>query len=67
VTRLFETGRGSDLATARGTLWGAYNAVAEYLSYERGLGQDTRLNSLWFGASARLNEDALAVALDMAA
>ncbi|MCC6418725.1 MAG: DUF932 domain-containing protein [Gemmataceae bacterium] len=66
VTRLFETGRGSDLPTARGTLWGAYNAVTEYLAFERGLNRDTRLNSLWFGASARLNADALEVALTMA-
>jgi hypothetical protein len=51
--RLFEEGRGADLPGVRGTLWGAYNAVTEYLAYERGKGQDTRLASLWFGDSAR--------------
>lgn len=66
VERLFETGRGSDLATARGTWWGAYNAVTEYCGYERGTGRDARLNSLWFGASARLNGDALEAALALA-
>jgi phage/plasmid-like protein (TIGR03299 family) len=66
VERLFETGRGSDLATAKGTWWGAYNAVTEFLTYERGRGQDTRLNSLWFGDSARRNTDALAAAVALA-
>lgn len=66
VERLFETGRGSDLATAKGTWWGAYNAVTEFLAYERGRGQDTRLNSLCFGDSARRNVDALAAAVALA-
>jgi phage/plasmid-like protein (TIGR03299 family) len=64
--RLFEEGRGADLPGVRGTLWGAYNAVTEYLGYERGKGQDTRLASLWFGDSARTNHRALEVALAMA-
>jgi phage/plasmid-like protein (TIGR03299 family) len=67
VFRLFEEGRGADLPGVRGTLWGAYNAVSEYLAYERGKGQDTRLASLWFGDSARSNHRALEAALAMAA
>jgi phage/plasmid-like protein (TIGR03299 family) len=66
VFRLFVEGRGADLPSAKGTLWGAYNAVTEYLGYERGKGQDTRLTSLWFGASSRTNQRALEVALAMA-
>src|SRR5262249_56150370 len=50
--RLFEEGRGAALPGVRGTLWGAYNAVTEYLGYERGRGQDTRLASLSFRATA---------------
>ena len=64
--RLFEEGRGADLPGVRGTLWGAYNAVTEYLAYERGKGRDTRLASLWFGDSARTNHRALETALAMA-
>jgi hypothetical protein len=64
--RLFEEGKGTGLPGVRGTLWGAYNAVTEYLGYERGNSQDTRLNSLWFGESARTNQRALEVALGMA-
>jgi phage/plasmid-like protein (TIGR03299 family) len=65
-TRLFETGRGSKLATSAGTWWGAYNCVNEYMVYERGEGADTRLTSLWFGASAKNNQDALETALQLA-
>ncbi|HEY7315219.1 MAG TPA: DUF932 domain-containing protein [Gemmataceae bacterium] len=64
--RLFEEGRGAELPSARGTWWGALNAVAEYLAYDRGKSQDTRLSSLWYGESARTNQRALEVALAMA-
>lgn len=66
VFRLFEEGRGQNLPSACGTLWGAYNAVSEYLGYEAGRSDDTRLSSLWFGEGVRTNERALQVALDMA-
>jgi phage/plasmid-like protein (TIGR03299 family) len=50
VTELFEgKGRGSDLAGVKGTAWGAYNAVTEFLSHHRGRSQDARLENLWFG------------------
>lgn len=61
-----ENGRGvSEVPAARGTWWQAYNAVNEYLNHEKGRTVDTRLNSLWFGESARLNMDALNNALEM--
>ncbi len=59
VRPLFEKGRGNDMAGVKGTMWGAYNAVTEYLGYERGKSQDTRVDSLWFGDSAKLNARAL--------
>jgi phage/plasmid-like protein (TIGR03299 family) len=65
--RLFEEGRGSDLPGVRGTLWGAYNSVSEFLGFERGNSRDSRLGSLWFGASRRTNARALETALAMAA
>jgi phage/plasmid-like protein (TIGR03299 family) len=67
IIDLFETGRGNDLPSVRGTLWTGYNAVTEWLSYERGRSQQSRLDSLWFGDSACLSRHALQVALDMAA
>ena len=48
-----------------GTMWGALNAVNEYLAYERGSSDEGRLQSLWFGDSARLNQRALQVAMQM--
>lgn len=63
----FENGVGSDLAGK--TLWGAYNAVTEWTSHQRG-GDSiddvrNRLNSLWFGTSEKTNQAAHAAALAM--
>jgi phage/plasmid-like protein (TIGR03299 family) len=66
ITRLAEVGRGNDLPSVRGTLWTAYNGVAEWLAYQRGNSNGNRLNSLWFGDSAVLNQAALTAALEMA-
>ena len=66
VERRFTTGRGNDLPSVRGTLWTAYNAVTEYLSYGRGASADSRLNSLWFGDSANVSNAAFEAALAMA-
>jgi hypothetical protein len=62
---LSETGRGYQ--TMRGTWWGAYNAVTEYLGYEAGnkkTTQEGRLGSLWFGRGQRINDRALELAVD---
>jgi phage/plasmid-like protein (TIGR03299 family) len=67
IIRLFESGKGNNLPSIRGTYWAAYNGMSEFLGYERGRSQQTRLDSLWFGDSANLNRHALQVALDMAA
>lgn len=50
VIELLESGgRGLDLPGVKGTAWGAYNAVTEYLTWERGRSDDNRLNQAWFG------------------
>ena len=67
ITKLFETGVGQDLKGAKGTYWGLYNAVTEMLSWEKGRTEDSRLNSLWFGQSKQTNQNALSMALKMAA
>lgn len=67
VVGLTNTGKGQQLKTSEGTLWGAYNAVTEFLAYNRGVNADTRLTSLWWGASAKTNHRALEVALALAA
>ena len=66
IVALCEAGRGNTLPSVSGTYWTAYNGFSEWLSYNRGRTQDSRLNSLWFGDSANLNRHALQTALEMA-
>lgn len=66
VTELFEAGRGTDNQPSRGSYWTAYNAVNEFLNYERGNTKESRLNSLWFGPNQKTNKDALDLAIEMA-
>jgi len=61
IIPLFEGGRGN----GGGTAWDAYNAVSEYLSYERGRSADTRLDSLWFGEGGRINQRAMSEAVKL--
>lgn len=57
---------GSDLPTAAGTLWGAFNGVTWYADHEYGRSQDTRLSAAWFGPAAQLKQRAMNVACEMA-
>jgi phage/plasmid-like protein (TIGR03299 family) len=57
---------GSELASARNTLWGAVNGVTYYADHERGRTDDSRMASAWFGDSDRLKSTALQVAGQMA-
>jgi phage/plasmid-like protein (TIGR03299 family) len=66
ITRLFETGRGSDLKAANGTWWGLYNSATEYLTYEKGRTNETRLNQLWFGDNKRVSKRAFEYAMKAA-
>jgi phage/plasmid-like protein (TIGR03299 family) len=71
----FESAPGSQLETAKGTLWGALNAVTYYTTHKRTTRQtkssgfksenEARLNSSWFGSGNDLNQKALAVATQM--
>jgi len=57
-------GYGNTHQQIRGTWWQAYNGVTQYLNYEYGRNADSRMNALWFGASAKVGARALEVALD---
>ena len=48
---LFDQGRGNDEAEVKGSLWAAYNGVAEYIDYRRfeKASDDRQLNTIWFG------------------
>jgi phage/plasmid-like protein (TIGR03299 family) len=53
---------------ARGTAWGAYNAISQYADHQaKYRTADSRLNSAWFGAGNELKQEAYAAALAMAA
>lgn len=67
VIPLFEGGRGNTLQGVKGTWWAAYNAVNEYLAYEKGEDRAARLDNMWFGQSATLNKKALNLAVKLAA
>jgi len=49
--RFFEEGRGNDRPGVRGTLWAAYNGVAEYIDHcvRRGQSHLRHLDRIWFG------------------
>lgn len=61
VSRLFDNGKGTNLANTRGTAWGAYNAITEYVDHYRGSNTDKRHESAAVGSGARLKERALEV------
>jgi len=63
IVELHEAGAGTYIKGVRGTYWGAYNAMTEWLAYERGTDECKRLDSGWFGKSGNLNARALEVAL----
>lgn len=66
IVGLCETGKGNTLPSIKNTYWSSYNGVTEWLGYQRGNNQQTRLNSLWYGDSANVNKHALETALTMA-
>lgn len=65
VMRMFHgTATGADIAGETG--WGLVNAVTEYLDkYRRANNQSNRLNSAWFGDSAKIKEAVLKETLEL--
>lgn len=71
ITRLFEGGRGNNLATVRGTGWALWNGFTEYVDHERSTKitngfktkEEARLNSQWFGAGRTEKSKALDLVL----
>ena len=61
-------GEGSELATAKGTLWGAINAVTEYVDHKRNTNSwDNRFDQANFGQWANVKDRAWEEALMLAA
>lgn len=66
VADLFDgAGKGSDLATARDTWWGLYQALAEYVTHSRGRTEESRAESSVWGGGANELRRGIAVAWAM--
>ncbi len=65
VLELAETGRGAELS--RGTVWGAYNAVTEFVDHYRltSVTDAAGLKSMWFGTGEKIKKQAFKVAAGM--
>ena len=65
VMELVETGRGAEMS--RGTLWGAYNAVTEFVDHIRldNKSDSVRLKSMWFGSGEKIKKHAFEAAVYM--
>ncbi len=70
----FEAGAGSDLPTAKGTAYGLYQSVTNFVSHQRGTRMvegysseaEAKRDSIMFGSSSRLNSLAFEKALALA-
>lgn len=67
MQKIVERAMAQDYAGATPTLWDAYNGITEWTNWERGRSQDSRISSLWYGDSAKVNARALEVASDLVA
>jgi hypothetical protein len=64
LTELAETGRGTEIAGVRGSAYGAFQAVVEWVDHFQPTKTGTnRMSRICFGASAKIKERALNVAL----
>ena len=66
VSELFEIGRGAKLKGVKGTAWGAFNAVVEYVDHYRGSDKkDKRTESLLFGSGSVVKQKAWDAAISL--
>jgi phage/plasmid-like protein (TIGR03299 family) len=67
VLEAFDHAPGQDLHSARGTAWGAVNAVTWFVDHGRGRSRDSALTSAWFGQGAAVKRRALKKAAELVA
>lgn len=67
IIQLFESGDGSDLKEAKGTVYGAYQAVNAYLNHNKNVALTTRLPSLVWGHRANTDKRAFKLAMKLVA
>jgi len=64
IMELAETGVGAEIDGVRGSLWGYYNAVTEWVDHHRipKGGEANRIKSIWFGNGNTIKRSALTIA-----
>lgn len=66
ILESYEISPGSQLATARGTAFGMYNAVTHYLDHVKEYeSEDTKLKSIWLGNSGALRQKSLDILVSL--
>ena len=61
----FNEGRGNRMQGVSGSLWAAFNGVSEWLDHRKSRqNEGQRLNSVWFGESARVKNRAYDIAVN---
>jgi len=57
----FHHGQGAELESSKGTAWGAYNAVVEYVDHYRGKNAEKRAESAILGSGSAIKESAFSL------
>lgn len=67
ILELTHTGAGANLETAKGTLWGAYNAATEYSDHFKTYQGSAinKLESVWFGSGQSFKQHAFDAAVEI--
>jgi phage/plasmid-like protein (TIGR03299 family) len=66
VFKAIERQPGAEMESARGTLWGAFNATTYYADHLAGRDRDNAIYSAWFGPKAATKTSALKRAVQLA-
>jgi phage/plasmid-like protein (TIGR03299 family) len=68
VMNLVEAGRGTDIKGVRGTLWGTYNAITEYVDHHKTprSGDEGRVQYIGFGTGKMVKDAALKIGMRFA-
>ena len=68
VMSLVDAGRGTDIKGVRGTLWGTYNAITEYIDHHKTprSGNESRIQYIGFGTGKMVKDSALRIGMQIA-
>ena len=66
IYEALEAQPGANLASSKGTWWGAYNAVTFIVDHKWGYDRDSAIHNAWFGSRSKLKERALNKAIEYA-